>query len=74
MLIARNGTVAEPTSAGFLAANGLGGASTVRAAVQRKIAAVGLKNEAVGLRIEAVHFRIEAVERTSAPSLLTNNR
>lgn len=32
--IARNGTVAEPTSAGFLAANGLSGASTVRAALK----------------------------------------
>ena len=32
--IARNGIVAEPTSAGFLAANGLGGASTVRAALK----------------------------------------
>ena len=32
--IARNGVVAEPTSAGFLAANGLSGASTVRAALK----------------------------------------
>ena len=32
--IACNGIVAEPTSAGFLAANGLGGASTVRAALK----------------------------------------
>lgn len=32
--IARNGIVVEPTSAGFLSANGLGGASTVRAALK----------------------------------------